>query len=268
MANLTKARGTVALSEVMYEPELGPYGALASTIYYPGLMKTLDANGRPRDPGNVGDVVVGVVKDLVENVVPNSTGDANAGNNDSKWVSFLTGIFSFDPHAVNPPTQADVRNFAPVYASDNHTISRSAGDGSAAGIVVLVETGKVWVAVGPQYSSKAVDQGFFGAGLTPATNGIVAHAGGGQALAVPLTSDVNRIVTVVTAGDSVLLPAAAPGMQVTVINAAAANAANVFPAVGDTINALAANAAFSLVAGKVATFYCAVAGFWNAVLSA
>lgn len=100
------------------------------------------------------------------------------------------------------------------------------------------------------------------------TNAITAHAGGGQGSATPLTTVINRITTVGTAADSVVLPTAAPGLQITVINAAAANSANVFPATGDAINALGANNAFALAAGKSCNFYSTVAGVWHTILSA
>lgn len=104
--------------------------------------------------------------------------------------------------------------------------------------------------------------------LASVTDGITAHAGGGQANAVLLTTDINRVTTVASAADSVALPASTPGSEVTVINAAGVNSMNVFPQSGDQINALAANAAFAVAAGKVATFYCTVAGFWHSILSA
>jgi hypothetical protein len=104
--------------------------------------------------------------------------------------------------------------------------------------------------------------------VASATDGITAHAGGGQSSAVPLTTSINRVTTVGTAADSVVLPASAPGLSVTVINAAASNALAVFPASGDAINALAANASYSLAAGKCATFFCTVAGNWYGNLSA
>lgn len=100
------------------------------------------------------------------------------------------------------------------------------------------------------------------------TNAITAFATGGQASAVPLTTVINRITTVGTAGDSVKLPAAAPGLMLVVTNAAAANSMNLFPNTGDAINAGAANAAFAIVAGKTVSLSCAVAGIWHAVLSA
>lgn len=101
-----------------------------------------------------------------------------------------------------------------------------------------------------------------------AQDAITAFAGGGQASARLLTRTINRITTVATAADSVKLPVAVPGMQVTVINAAAANAMNVFPATGGFINALAVNTALSVAANKAIVFVCPVAGRWHTVLTA
>ncbi len=111
--------------------------------------------------------------------------------------------------------------------------------------------------------------GFGGPGLQTqsTTSAITAHAGGTQGAAVALVSMINRITVCATAGDSVVLPASAVGLSVFVANAGAASA-NVFPAVGDAINALGANAAFALAAGKNAQFMCTAAGQWHAVLSA
>ena len=101
-----------------------------------------------------------------------------------------------------------------------------------------------------------------------AVDNLTAHAGGGQGSATALTSMFNRVTTVATAADSVILPASAAGMCITVTNAAAANSMNVFPATGDAINALGANAAFALAAGKTAEFVCYTAGQWHSILSA
>jgi len=51
-------------------------------------------------------------------------------------------------------------------------------------------------------------------------------------------------------------------------NAHAWNSANVFPSTGDAINALGANNAFAMAAGKVALFLCASAGQWHTILTA
>jgi hypothetical protein len=100
------------------------------------------------------------------------------------------------------------------------------------------------------------------------TDSLTAHAGGGQGSATALPSMFNRVTTVATAADSVVLPASVAGMCITVTNAAAANSMNVFPASGDAINALGANAAFAMAAGKTAEFVCITAGQWHAILSA
>jgi hypothetical protein len=101
-------------------------------------------------------------------------------------------------------------------------------------------------------------------GNAMAQDNITAKSGGGQALAVQIIAPLARITTVAVAADSVVLPVSKRGMIVVITNDAAANAANVFPATGDAINALAVNAAFSLtVAAGPTIFYCFTAGTWR-----
>lgn len=106
-------------------------------------------------------------------------------------------------------------------------------------------------------------------GFVSSVNGLTAHAGGGQASATALTASINRVTVCATAADSVALPAAKAGACITVINAGAASA-NVFPVNGgtDSINALAANAAFAVANGKTCEFLCANDGVWHTNLSA
>lgn len=101
-----------------------------------------------------------------------------------------------------------------------------------------------------------------------AANALTAHSGGGQGSALQLAREINRVTTVAGAGDSVKLPVSVAGMKVTVINAAASNAMDVFGQTGDVINALTANTALSVAANNTVTFYCAVAGTWNSLLTA
>lgn len=112
--------------------------------------------------------------------------------------------------------------------------------------------------------SLAMTLGYF---TQSAVNGLTALVGGAQA-GTALTRQINRVTTVASAADSVQLPAATAGRVVTVINAAAANAMAVFPQTGEIINALAANASLSVAANKTITFYCALAGTWNSLLTA
>lgn len=96
---------------------------------------------------------------------------------------------------------------------------------------------------------------------------LVAHAGGGQASATPITAMNARITTVATIADSVALPPSAKGLIINVTNAAA-NSANLFPASGDQINALGANTAFAVAGTKTCSFICYTAGQWHTLLSA
>ena len=100
-----------------------------------------------------------------------------------------------------------------------------------------------------------------------ATNGLVALAGGGQTGATPIVSLISRFTTVATTADSSLLPLSAPGCELTIVNAGA-QSMNVYPQVGEAINASAVNVAIALAAGKTMTAACAVTGTWNTMTSA
>lgn len=97
-----------------------------------------------------------------------------------------------------------------------------------------------------------------------ALDSIVAFAGGGQTNATKLTNEVNRVATVVTAGDSVMLPVSNPGVSIAIINSGA-NAMQVFGQVGDTVNDIAAAIGYSQPAGSTAVYFCPVAGKWYAI---
>lgn len=100
-------------------------------------------------------------------------------------------------------------------------------------------------------------------GTKTAGDNLTATASGNQTNSVKLTL-INRFTTVASAGDSAVLPLSQPGMTVVVINDAAVNAMNIFPASGDKINALAVNAAFSLtVAAGPTIFYATAVGQWR-----
>lgn len=95
-----------------------------------------------------------------------------------------------------------------------------------------------------------------------ALNAVTALSGGGQTGATPLTGMINSITTVAANGDSVMLPVSVAGMVVEVGNVGA-NYASVFPASGENIDGLAANASIALATGQSIFFTCAVAGTWK-----
>lgn len=97
--------------------------------------------------------------------------------------------------------------------------------------------------------------------------GITAFAGGGQGSATQLTKEVNRVTTVATAGDSVKLPTAVAGMQVTVINDGASSM-DVFPASGAAIDSEPTNSADAVAVGKVVTYYAISATLWRSQIGA
>lgn len=92
---------------------------------------------------------------------------------------------------------------------------------------------------------------------------ITAFGGGGQQSsgASLLTQLLNRVSVVTTGNDSVTLPAAKAGVVIAVMNGAV-NSMNVFPALGDTINALGANAAFAVTTLQIIYFVCFTNGQW------
>lgn len=111
--------------------------------------------------------------------------------------------------------------------------------------------------------------------------GITAHAGGGQTAATQLGVGFNRVDTSGGGGtDSVVLPQAIPGMEVTLYNNTA-NTIQVFgvvsnpvTGVGDTITAnnsntpAATGTGISLATTKIAIFVCFAAGVWKEFLTA
>lgn len=105
---------------------------------------------------------------------------------------------------------------------------------------------------------------------------ITATPSGTISTSYQLTAGISYVTTVASSGDAVKLPntvvgSGAPsggGMQLVIINATS-NPMNVFPfQAADTINALSPGAAFSLAAGKTATFIVGIDGKWYVNLSA
>jgi hypothetical protein len=89
----------------------------------------------------------------------------------------------------------------------------------------------------------------------------VAHAGGGQANALAINFEVNRIVTVASAADSVVLPASSPGLTICLINTGA-NQMQVFGLSPDLINDQATGTGVSQMPGSLEFYVCPVAGKW------
>lgn len=96
---------------------------------------------------------------------------------------------------------------------------------------------------------------FYGPLYFPQQNGLTAHAGGGQAAGtVLLWGRIARVTTAASAGDSCLISEdTIDGAILWVINDGS-SAIDIFPPVGSSIDALGANTAYSLAAGKAIAF--------------
>ena len=103
--------------------------------------------------------------------------------------------------------------------------------------------------------------------LTLATRSVAAAvtalAGGAQGGAGALTKDVNNVTTCATAADSVTLPTAVAGMEITIINNGA-EACNVFPASGADLGAGTNTAASLAISGANITYVAISTTLWFA----
>jgi len=109
-------------------------------------------------------------------------------------------------------------------------------------------------------STTAINIGSAVSGATSTTtlNGLVidsitaavSAAGTTQGTATGLVSNINNVTVVTAAAAGVRLPTAVAGMRILIRNSDSADTLSIYPATGGTINALAANAAFTLAAGS------------------
>ena len=90
----------------------------------------------------------------------------------------------------------------------------------------------------------------------------VSAAGTTQGTATALVSNINNVTVVAVGATGVILPTAVAGMRILVRNSDSADTLSIYPATGGTINALAANAAFTLAAGSTTELMATTATQW------
>jgi hypothetical protein len=119
---------------------------------------------------------------------------------------------------------------------------------------------------GPQLFDPGQLVGGGGKSFAPA---LTATAGGTRAAALPLPACYNRLSVCATAADSVSLPPAVGGQEISLVNSGVA-ACQVFAAPGtsDTINTVAAATGISVAAAGKAQFVSPGPGLWFSILSA
>lgn len=103
--------------------------------------------------------------------------------------------------------------------------------------------------------------------LTSSQN-VTATPAGTQATSVLLNAAQVNITAVATANDGVKLPPALVGMEVSIVNSDAADAAQIFASGSDTINATAGATGVSLAAGAAIILRCIKDGNWRRFVSA
>jgi len=105
-------------------------------------------------------------------------------------------------------------------------------------------------------------QNFFGGFFVSGVTDTITAAGATQATATEITTAINNVTVVTAAADGVRLPIAQPGVQILIRNSDASDALNIYPATGAQINALGANAAFSLAAGLTIQLFSTTTTQW------
>ena len=100
------------------------------------------------------------------------------------------------------------------------------------------------------------------------TQVVTATPAGTQANSVLLNAANINITVVATANDGVKLPPAKAGMEISIVNSDAADAAQIFASGSDTINATAGATGVSLAAGGAIILRCIKDGNWRRFISA
>ena len=227
----------------------------------------------------------------IENINPGVTAYAGGGQANATVLKYgvnrITTVASVGDSVKLPVATPGARcvvinttnNAMQVYG-DNGAVDLINGTANATGVSQAGPSVCTYTCgVANLWETNDVGDGYYGNYSTVSVSpsaGLTAHAGGGQANATPMTNQINRVTTVASGGDSVLLPPAKHGLQILVANDTATNSMNVFPCSqaqggatgGDAINALGQNNAFAVAAGKNGMAFCASDGKWHFVLSA
>lgn len=154
-----------------------------------------------------------------------------------------------------------------AFGTGTQTVSLGAG-ANTSGSTKTMNIGTA----GVSGSTTAINIGSAVSGATSTTtlNGLVidsisaavSAAGTAQGTATALVSNINNVTVVTAAAAGVRLPTAVAGMRILIRNSDSADTLNIYPATGGTINALSANAAFTLAAGSTTELMATTATQW------
>lgn len=130
-------------------------------------------------------------------------------------------------------------------------LSGTSYNGSGA-VTIAIDSTVVTLSGTQTLTNKTLTSPVLGGLPTRSISAAVSAAGTTQGTGTALTTMINNVTTV-AASSGVVLPTAVAGMVIIIRNGGA-NALNVYPASGAAVNALAANAAFSLAVGGILQF--------------
>ncbi len=174
-----------------------------------------------------------------KNIVPRATGEGSIGTTAKKWLKgwfesvFLGNLTPGNMVKVSAGNVIEDGTNTDTEVADAVTKKHTQNEDTGSDADPFTLTGKF------KRSSQV---------------GITAFAGGGQGDAVEITKDIVEIAVCATEGDSVKLPAAVAGLQITIINHGA-EFADVFPATGDIINSREVDASKSIANNEIMLFY-------------
>jgi sugar lactone lactonase YvrE len=167
-------------------------------------------------------------------------------------ITIQGGVTASGTGSFNGLSSGGTTTIATATASQTSTFGAGA---TASGSTKTLNIGTA----GVSGSTTAINIGSAVSGATSTTtlNGLVIDsisaavnaAGTTQGTATGLVSNINNVTVVATGATGVRLPTAVAGMRILIRNSDSADTLSIYPATGGTINALSANAAFTLAAG-------------------
>lgn len=200
------------------------------------------------------------------------------GNQITTTTSALTlgGSVSTGTTAITTSQSSGLINIGGTAATGAITIGQSTAAQTlnlATGATATATTKTVNIGTtGVSGSTTAINIGSAVSGATSSTtlsglvidsiSAAVSAAGATQATATGLVSNINNVTVVAAAADGVRLPTAVAGMRILVRNTDAADTLKIYPATGGQINALGANAAYSLVTSSTIELFATSTTQW------
>lgn len=245
------------------------------------ILKTLDSGGRQKTSAQLpaGNVIFSgyLIEPSLAGITAHASGGQSSATQLSNEVNQIATVATAGDSVKLPPSIAGLTIMvinngskpAQVYGSGTDTIN---GVATSTGVSQMPNSVAFYVCpVAGTWYCEGQGTGYSGSLPTNSfVDGVTASTTHTQAGGVSIGSVITRVTTA-SSNDALTLPVSAGGLVLTVINASSSTIA-IYPNAGgtgsETINALAANAAYTLATTKVVQFICTVPGQWHTLLSA